>query len=436
MAISQVIREKGRLGPENYWEDAFCIPAPYLNLFFWLNFLLLTAQNASAVTTNKLQAAVLAAFQSQFQAAPQVVVRSPGRINLIGEHTDYNEGFVLPAAVNKAVWIALSPSESKTSTWFSLDFQEKIELNIHPAQTQSLRWPNYLLGIVQQFQLLGIEVPAFNCVIAGDVPLGAGMSSSAALEAAVAFAINEWLGMGLSRIELALLCQRSEHQFIGVKCGIMDMFASLHGKRGQAIRLDCRDLSYDYFPIDLQGYSLVLFDTQVKHSLADSEYNQRRAACEEGVAILGEKYQANFKSLRDITQQQVIESAAILPTHIFQACHYVTGEIQRTLNACEDLKAGNLAAFGQKMFLTHQGLSEQYRVSCPELDFLVDAVKNHPQVPGSRMMGGGFGGCTINIVAENAVQDLYEGLKGPYAEKFGVELGMYVAVTDEGSERV
>jgi galactokinase len=402
-------------------------------LIFVFDFLFLTNQNALTVTTNKLREEVLNAFRSHFHAAPQIIVRSPGRINLIGEHTDYNEGFVLPAAVNKAVWVALSPSESNASTWFSLDFQEKVNLQIKPAQAHSVRWANYLLGIVQQFQLLGIEVPAFNCVVAGDVPLGAGMSSSAALEAAVAFALNEWLGMGLSRIELALLCQRSEHQFIGVKCGIMDMFASLHGKKGQAIRLDCRDLSCEYFPLDLQGYCLVLFDTQVKHSLADSAYNQRRAACEEGVAILGNKYQANFKSLRDITQQQVLDSIADLPDHIFQACHYVTGEIQRTLDACEALKAGNLAAFGQKMFLTHAGLSEQYRVSCTELDFLADAVKKQPQVLGARMMGGGFGGCTINIVAENAVQDLYESLKGPYVERFGRELGLYVAVTDDGT---
>lgn len=374
-------------------------------------------------------------FQYHFSQKP-LVVASPGRVNLIGEHTDYNEGFVLPAAVDKAAYIAIAPSGNKSGRWHSLDFQESIEVDFDKIATAPTRWANYILGIVDQVQKLGKAVPAFNCVIAGDVPMGSGMSSSAALESAVIFALNELYDLGLSRWEMARLAQRSENEFIGVKCGIMDMFASLHGKVNQVIRLDCRDLSYEYFPIELGEYKIVLFDTGVKHSLADSAYNTRRAEAEAGVHFFQKHYDAHIKSLRDVPVAMVQANRSRLPLEVYNRCLYVTEEIQRTLAACEDLKRGDLAAFGLKMYATHEGLRHLYEVSCPELDFLVDAVHDESSVLGARMMGGGFGGCTINLVHQDAVADLYARLTKAYQESMHHKLGMYEVITGDGAKRL
>lgn len=374
-------------------------------------------------------------FQNHFSHKP-LVVASPGRVNLIGEHTDYNDGFVLPAAVDKAAYIAIAPSNNRIGQWHSLDFQESIEIDFDTIASVPTRWANYILGIVDQVQKLGKAVPAFNCVIAGDVPMGSGMSSSAALESAVIFALNELYDLGLSRWEMARLAQRSENEFIGVKCGIMDMFASLHGKLNQVIRLDCRDLSFEYFPIELGEYKIVLFDTGVKHSLADSAYNTRRAECEAGLHFFQKHYDASFKALRDVPVAMVQANRSRLPLEVYNRCLYVTEEIQRTLAACEDLKRGDLAAFGLKMYATHEGLRHLYEVSCPELDFLVDAVHDEPKVLGARMMGGGFGGCTINLVHQDAVADLYARLAKAYRESMEHELGMYEVITGDGAKRL
>lgn len=374
-------------------------------------------------------------FQHHFAHKP-LVVASPGRVNLIGEHTDYNEGFVLPAAVDKAAYIAIATSETNTGRWYSLDFNESIDIDFGNLAKVPTRWANYILGIVDQVQQLGKTVPAFNCVIAGDVPMGSGMSSSAALESAVVFALNEICGLGLSRWEMARLAQRSENEFIGVKCGIMDMFASLHGKANQVIRLDCRDLSFEYFPIELGEYKIVLFDTGVKHSLADSAYNTRRAECEAGLHFFQKHYGAQIKSLRNVPVEMVQANRSRLSAEVYNRCLYVTEEIQRTLAASEDLKQGNLAAFGLKMYATHEGLRHLYEVSCPELDFLVDAVHDEKSVLGARMMGGGFGGCTINLVHQDAIADLYTQLSEAYREQMQHELGMYEVVTGEGARQI
>jgi len=374
-------------------------------------------------------------FQHHFAKKP-LLVASPGRVNLIGEHTDYNEGFVLPAAVDKAAYIAISSSGTGTGRWHSLDFQESIEVDFDKIATVPTRWANYILGIVDQVQKMGKAVPAFNCVIAGDVPMGSGMSSSAALESAVIFALNELYGLGLSRWEMARLAQRSENEFIGVKCGIMDMFASLHGKVNQVIRLDCRDLSFEYFPIELGEYKIVLFDTGVKHSLADSAYNTRRSECETGLHFFQKHYGAQIKSLRDVPVAMVQANRSRLPQEVYNRCLYVTEEIQRTLAACEDLKRGDLAAFGLKMYATHEGLRHLYEVSCPELDFLVDAVQDESSVLGARMMGGGFGGCTINLVHQDAVAELYARLADAYQKGMQHKLGMYEVITGDGAKKL
>lgn len=372
-------------------------------------------------------------FQHHFSRKP-LVVSSPGRVNLIGEHTDYNDGFVLPAAIDKAAYIAIAPSGSTHGKWISLDFSESVTIDFQNISTNSVGWANYILGVVDQAQKLGKPIPAFDCVVVGDVPIGSGMSSSAALESAVIFALNELYDLGLSRWEMALLAQRSENEFIGVKCGIMDMFASLHGKANQVIRLDCRDLSFEYFPIELGDYKIVLFDTGVKHSLADSAYNTRRSECETGLRFFQKHYNPNFKALRDVPITMVQANRSRLPKEVYDRCLYVTEEIQRTLAACEDLKNGDLAAFGLKMYATHEGLRHLYQVSCPELDFLVDAVQDESSVLGARMMGGGFGGCTINLVHEDAIEGLQERLAKAYQEAMGHKLGMYMVVTGDGAK--
>jgi galactokinase len=288
--------------------------------------------------------------------------------------------------------------------------------------------------VADQLLKRGHALGGFNLVIDGDVPLGAGLSSSAAVECATALALNELFGLGLSRMELALIAQKAEHEFAGVMCGIMDQFASLFGKKDHAIRLDCRSLDYAYEPLKLEGFKILLLNTNVKHSLASSEYNTRRQQCEEGIALV-QKHHPEVRSLRDVTPQ-MLEQGVQGSGVIYNRCKYVVDENLRLLEGCEDLKQGNIAALGQKMFRTHDGLSKEYEVSCPELDFLVEAVRNNPDVLGARMMGGGFGGCTINLVREEAIDSLVEQLFKAYKTATGLELSAYVAAIESGSEVV
>lgn len=370
----------------------------------------------------------------EFVNSNTMVVRSPGRINLIGEHTDYNNGFVLPAAIDKAVYVVIEKKEEPVYELFSTDFNESVTISANKVQPAFGHWSTYILGVVAQYQAKGWQVPGFRLAVYGDVPLGAGLSSSAAIECATAFALNELYGFGLNRRDLALLAQKAEHEFAGVKCGIMDQFASVFGKKDHVIRLDCRSLDYEYFPLSLPDYEIVLLDTNVKHSLASSEYNVRRAQCEAGVAMIQKKY-PQVLSLRDATMDMVREC---IPGDdiIFLRCKYVVEETDRLVTGCEDLQRGDLAAFGQKMFRTHDGLSKEYGVSCPELDYLVDAVRNHPAVIGARMMGGGFGGCTINIVRKEAVKELVNSLADGYKKETGLELKHYEVNIEDGSSRI
>lgn len=372
-------------------------------------------------------------FVENFNQKP-ILVRSPGRVNLIGEHTDYNGGFVLPAATDKAAYLAIFPSESAACTWISLDMNSQVSLDfniIKPLENDT--WANYILGIVQQFENRGFKVPPFNCVIAGDVPIGSGMSSSAALESAVGFAINHLNSFGLDSKSLARLVQQSENEFIGVNCGIMDMFASIHGKENHVLRLDCETLEFQYFPLNLGDYKIVLFDTNVKHNLAESEYNLRRIQCETGLSFFRKNFDEKIPNLSQVPLAWLQSSRSQLDSLVYNRCQYVIEENQRMMTACDDLQNGNLKDFGIKMTATHEGLRTLYQVSCKELDFLVDAIWHEPLVLGSRMMGGGFGGCTINLIHKDAMDELFSRLLVSYLAEMSLELKMYSVVTADGT---
>lgn len=385
---------------------------------------------------NQLPNTVKQVFIENFSQEP-MLVRSPGRVNLIGEHTDYNGGFVLPAATDKAAYLAIYASDSEKGTWISIDINEKVEVDFKViAEMPNHRWANYILGIIEQFQKRGIKVQPFNCVMAGDVPIGSGMSSSAALESAVSFAINEMNQVGLDKRQLAKLAQQAENEFIGVNCGIMDMFASIHGKENNVMRLDCETLEFQYFPLNLGDHKIVLFDTGVKHNLVESEYNLRRQQCEEGLAFFRKNFDESVKNLSQVPLAWLQSSKSQLNSVVYNRCQYVIEENQRILSACEDLQAGNLADFGIKMTATHEGLRNLYEVSCPELDFLVDAVWHETSVLGSRMMGGGFGGCTINLIKSDVIDELYSRLSVSYKQKTGIELKMYSVVTANGTSLI
>lgn len=369
-------------------------------------------------------------FQELYHSKP-LLVRSPGRINLIGEHTDYNEGFVLPAAIDKAIYFAFSKREDEKIELHALDFAAIYVGKISDLKKSGLHWPDYILGVVEQLQKLGKTVGGFNCVFSSDVPTGAGLSSSAALECGVALGLNELFGLGVDKITLVKAAQKAENEFVGLQCGIMDQFASMMGQKGKVIQLDCKTLDYQYEPLELKGYKIVLIDTNVKHSLASSEYNTRRQQCEAGVKSIQEKYPA-VNSLRDATIAML--DGTVTDPVIYSRCKYVIEEKERLLTGCEDLEKGDIASFGQKMFRTHFGLSKEYEVSCPELDFLVDAVKDNPAVLGARMMGGGFGGCTINIVKEDAVEYLVRDILPKYAAAMGKEATVTIANLENGTE--
>ena len=372
-------------------------------------------------------------FYRQFATEP-IVIQSPGRINIIGEHTDYNEGFVLPASIDKSIYVAISKREDQQIHLFSSNYQEYIEIalaDIRPNQN----WSTYILGVVDQVQKKGHHLSGFNLVLDGDVPIGAGLSSSAAVECAVVFALNELFGLGISKLEMVQIAQKAEHTFSGVLCGIMDMFASMFGQQDQVIKLDCRSLDYTYKPLVLDGYKLVLFNTNVKHSLASSAYNTRRQECEQGVNWVQQKY-PEVKSLRDVNRQMLQELVAPKDQQVYRRCNYVVSEIERLQQACDDLERGDLLALGQKMFQTHQGLSNDYEVSCKELDFIVDEVKTQNAVLGARMMGGGFGGCTLNLVKEEFIAEISEKLYQSYQQKMGLELSTYIVNTAPGTHRL
>ena len=376
-------------------------------------------------------------FIKHFDGKTGSVYTSPGRINLIGEHTDYNGGFVFPGAIDKGITAEVRPNGTDTVMLYSIDLKDRVEFKLNDPVPPTTSWARYIYGVVQESKKRGVEVKGFNAAFAGDVPLGAGMSSSAALESCFAYALNNLFGGNkLSQWDLVLIGQATEHNYCGVKCGIMDQFASVFGKNGMLMRLDCNSREHAYFPFDLQGYRLVLLDSVVKHELASSAYNDRRANCEHVVAALKRKYpEKDIKTLRDADWEMLESVKTDISEEDRKRAAYVLAEKDRVLAVCEALNHGDYETVGKKMYETHEGLSKAYEVSCPELDFLNDVAKACG-VTGSRMMGGGFGGCTINLVKDELYDSFVNKAKTDYYAKFNKALKVYDIVISDGAHKI
>lgn len=364
------------------------------------------------------------------------VYASPGRINLIGEHTDYNGSFVFPGAVDKGMIAAIRLNGTDKVKAYAADLDEWAEFGLNEESIPTEGWAKYIFGVCREIIKRGGKVKGFDTVFAGDVPLGAGMSSSAALESTFAFALNEMLNLGIDKFELARIGQSTEHNYVGVKCGIMDQFASLFGKAGHLIRLDTKSMEYEYFPFDPQphGYKLVLLDTLVKHELASSAYNKRRESCEAAVAVIAKNH-SHVEFLRDASMDMLNEVKDVISAEDFLRAEYVIEETQRVLEVSDALKKDDYETVGQKMYETHHGMSKKYEVSCEELDFLNDIAKKNG-VAGSRVMGGGFGGCTINLVKIDLYDSFIEDAKDQYKAKYGIEPKIYDVVISDGARKL
>jgi galactokinase len=372
-------------------------------------------------------------FKEEFVSKP-LLFRAPGRVNIIGEHTDYNEGFVLPAAIDKSICVGIAPRADDQVHLYSLEFGESFSTTLQDLKPVKEGWPNYILGVAAQLLKKNYGLKGFDLVFHGDVPIGSGLSSSAAVECAVAFALNQVFELEITPMELALVAQKAEHEFAGVMCGIMDQFASVFGKKDHVMKLDCRSMEYEYLPIVMEGYKIVLLNTNVKHSLASSEYNTRRKQCEEGVEMVKE-YEPAVNSLRDVSLE-MLDKYVSKNELVFRRCHYVVKENLRLLAAAQHLKKGDIHSLGKLMFESHYGLSEEYEVSCKELDFLVEEIKLKTGVLGARMMGGGFGGCTINIIREENLDNILSEIIPSYNKAMNLDLSVYVAQTDDGAGAV
>lgn len=374
-------------------------------------------------------------FIEHFDGSTGSVYASPGRVNLIGEHTDYNGGFVFPGAVQQGIMAEIKPNGTRKVRAYSIDLKDYVEFSLDDEKGPSASHFRYIFGVCREMMKLGVPVQGFNTAFAGDVPLGAGMSSSAALESTYAFAINDLFGENkVDKFTLAKVGQATEHHFLGVNCGIMDQFASVFGRKGSLIRLDCRSLQYKYFPFDPVGYKLVLLNSCVKHELASSAYNQRRKSCENVVAVM-KKHWADVDTLRDADFDMLNNVKAEVSEEDFMRAKYVIGEKYRVYEVSVALEEGDYDAVGKKMFETHYGLSKEYEVSCPELDFLNEVAKSCG-VTGSRIMGGGFGGCTINLVSDDLYENFIATAKKSYLEKFGKEPVVIDVVIGDGSRKL
>ena len=363
-----------------------------------------------------------------------MVYTSPGRVNLIGEHTDYNGGFVFPGAIDKGIYAVINPNGTDKVRAYSLDYSQQAEFGMNEEDAPQESWARYIFGVCREMKKRGFEPKGFDTVFAGDVPLGAGMSSSAALESTFANALNEIFNLNIDRFELARIGQSTEHNYCGVKCGIMDQFASVFGKKGHLMRLNCATMEFEYFPFNPEGYKVVLLDTVVKHELASSAYNKRRESCENACAHIKANHpEVNF--LSDATMAMLDEVKAEISEEDYMRAVYVIGEKQRVLDVCAALEKGDYETVGDRMFGTHYGMSKEYEVSCEELDFLNDIAKQCG-VTGSRVMGGGFGGCTINLVKEDLYDNFIATAKKEYLAKYNREPKVYDVVISDGARRI
>ncbi len=370
-------------------------------------------------------------FAVVFGSQPAAVVRAPGRVNLIGEHTDYNDGYVLPMAIDRRVLVAAAPRQDRQVVIHALDFGESVafsldDIEYDPAQT----WSNYQRGVAYFLEERGLKLPGLNAVVVGDIPIGSGLSSSAAIEVSVAYAWQVLAGFELSRVDLALLCQRAENEFVGMNCGIMDQFVSALGQRDHALLIDCRSLDYQPVPLP-SGAAIVVADTRKQRGLVDSEYNTRRRECEEGVRIL-RRHLPQVQSLRDVSPDQFAEYEGVLPENVRQRCRHIVYENERVLKAAAALQAGDVAAFGQLMNESHLSLRDDYQVSCAELDIMAEAAWKVDGVYGSRMTGAGFGGCTVSLVAEGAIEDFRSQVAETYERATGIAPQIYVCRAEDG----
>ncbi len=366
------------------------------------------------------------------------VYASPGRINLIGEHTDYNGGFVFPGAVDKGIVAEMRVNGTEdTIMAYAIDLKDRVDFHLNDPNGPRTSWARYIYGISKEMQKLGVPVKGFNIAFAGDVPLGAGMSSSAAMESCFACGLNDLFGDNkVSKWDIVLAGQATEHNYCGVNCGIMDQFASVFGQAGKLMRLDCRSREFEYFPFDPKGYKLVLINSCVKHELAGSPYNDRRNSCENVVKAIAAKHpEGKFETLRDCTWEQLEEVRAEVGEEDYTRAHFVLGEKDRVLAVCDALVAGDYETVGKKMYETHYGLSKEYEVSCEELDFLNDVAKECG-VTGSRIMGGGFGGCTINLVKDELYDSFIKTATKKYIEKFNRQPKVYDVIISDGSRKL
>ena len=382
---------------------------------------------------NAIATKVYELYTQNFSSSP-LLIYSPGRINFIGEHIDYNDGFVMPAAIDKGMYYAIGINNTDELHFNAVDFNETLSIKIKDIKKMT-GWKNYVLSVVNEFLIKGLEVKGFDCVFAGDIASGAGISSSAAVEGGLAFAINELFNFELERKQLALLCQRAEHNFPGVNCGIMDQYANMFGKKDHVILLDCKSVEHEYFPLKLDGYEIVLINTKVHHSLAASEYNVRRKQCEEGMEIL--KKEKGINSFRDIkSAEELLPFKDKMSDKVYDRCKFVVEEILRTQTAAKLLQQNNIIEFGKLMFEAHEGLSKLYEVSCKELDFLVEKAKENKDVIGARMMGGGFGGCTINIVKKESVDKFLADSISTYKNEFVIEPEIIEVKIEDGTHEI
>ncbi|NJB35254.1 galactokinase [Croceivirga sp. JEA036] len=363
----------------------------------------------------------------------EIHLTSPGRINLIGEHIDYNDGFVLPAAIDKTIHLKFTKNGTQhDASVRSKGFDGVLRINLDNVQKSTTGWENYLLGVLHEIQQLKEGLAGFDCEIESFLPIGSGVSSSAALECGFAYGLNALFKLGLSKWDIVKLAQRAEHNFVGTKCGIMDQFASVMGKEKHAMLLDCNSLEFEYIPTNFKPYKLLLLNTNVTHNLSSGEYNVRRQQCEDALAVVQQKFKT-VKNYRDVTLAMLQEVKDDLSPVLYDRSSYVVEETERVVQAVKALKQGDLSQFGAYMYQTHQGLSKKYEVSCPELDYLVALTQDEPSVLGARMMGGGFGGCTLNIIHEDAIADFVSKAATAYKSKFGIELSQFTTLPSNGT---